>query len=99
MKRLMMGLVAVLISTATMAAVDVNSATQAQLEDVKGLGPVKAKAIIDYRQKNGPFKTLDDLDKVEGFGRKSIDKLRAELSIGNRPVAATKAVAGKPVKP
>lgn len=99
MKRLLMGLVAALVSTVAMAAVDVNSATQAQLEDVKGLGPVKAKAIVDYRQKNGPFKTLDDLDKVDGFGRKSIDKLRAELSVGNRPVAVTKSVAGKPVKP
>ena len=99
MKRLLMGLVAALVSTVAMAVVDVNSATQAQLEDVKGLGPVKAKAIVDYRQKNGPFKTLDDLDKVDGFGRKSIDKLRAELSVGNRPAAATKSVAGKPVKP
>jgi len=50
------------------AAVNINTATQSELEGVKGLGPSKAKAIIEYREKNGPFKSVDDLDKVKGFG-------------------------------
>lgn len=62
--------------------VDLNSANQAQLETVKGIGPVKAKAIIEYRTKNGPFKSVDDLQKVTGFGKKSVDKLRAEVAVG-----------------
>jgi len=64
------------------AAVDLNSATQAQLESVTGIGPVKAKAIIEYRAKNGAFKTVDDLDKVPGFGKATVDKVRAGVSVG-----------------
>jgi competence protein ComEA len=49
------------------AAVNINTATQSELEVVKGLGPAKAKAIIMYREANGNFKHLDELDKVKGF--------------------------------
>ena len=65
------------------AAVNINTATQSELEAVKGLGPAKAKAIIDYRTSNGNFKSLEDLDNVKGFGKASIDKLRDELSVGS----------------
>jgi len=78
----------------SLAAVDLNSATQAQLESVKGIGPVKAKAIVEYRAKNGSFKTVDDLDKVPGFGKKTVDKVRAEVSVGGG--AAPKADKAKP---
>ena len=50
------------------AAVNINSATKEQLESLDGIGPVKAQAIIDYRKKNGPFKSLEDLKKVDGIG-------------------------------
>lgn len=64
------------------AAVNINTATQSELEVVKGLGPAKAKAIIMYREANGGFKHLDELDNVKGFGKASIDKLKEELSVG-----------------
>jgi competence protein ComEA len=64
------------------AAVDLNSATATDLEAVKGIGPAKAKAIIDYREKSGPFKSVDDLKNIKGFGVKTIDKLRPELTVG-----------------
>ena len=57
---------------AAFAAVDLNTASQQELESVKGIGPAKAKAILDYRTKNGPFKAVDDLAKVPGFGAKSV---------------------------
>jgi len=79
------------------AVVDLNSATVAELDAVKGIGPAKAKAIIDYREKNGPFKSVDDLKSVKGFGAKSIEKLRPELTVGGAPAPAPKAVA--PVAP
>jgi competence protein ComEA len=63
------------------AAVDLNTATQSELESIKGLGPAKAKAIVEYRQKNGPFKSVEDLDKVKGFGLASIKKLSAQLTV------------------
>jgi competence protein ComEA len=60
------------------AAVEVNSADQAALESVKGIGPVHAKAIIDERTKNGPFKDADDLaTRVKGIGTKSVKNLEA----------------------
>ena len=100
MKRLLVLIAALLaFSFAHAVVVDLNTATLEQLETVKGIGPVKAKAIVDYRAKNGPFKAVDDLQKVEGFGKKSVDKMRAELAIGAgkpgaKPVAAP-ATAGK----
>src|SRR5512135_2742743 len=71
--------------------VDLNTATQVQLETVKGIGPAKAKAIIDYRTKNGPFKSVDDLDKVSGFGKKTVDSLRSQVTVGGKGMSTEKA--------
>jgi competence protein ComEA len=70
-----------LVAFPVFAAVDINTATQSELEVVKGLGPAKAKAIITYRETNGNFKHLDELDKVKGFGKASVEKLKADLSV------------------
>lgn len=61
------------IGTAS-AQVKINSATAAELETLPGVGPVLAADIISYREKNGPFKTMDDLDKVPGIGPATIAK-------------------------
>jgi competence protein ComEA len=64
--------------TAFAAAVEVNSADQAALESVKGIGPAHAKAIIDEREKNGAFKNADDLAaRVKGIGPKSVKNLES----------------------
>ena len=47
------------------AKVNINSADEAELMSVKGIGKAKAKAIVEYRQKNGPFKSVDDLTKIK----------------------------------
>ena len=73
--------VAGLLALPAFAAVNINTATQSELEAVRGVGPAKAKAIISYREANGSFKTLDDLDNVKGFGKASVEKLRADLSV------------------
>jgi competence protein ComEA len=70
-----------LMALPAFAAVNVNTATQSELEMVKGVGPAKAKAIITYRETNGNFKNLDELDNVKGFGKASVEKLKAELSV------------------
>ncbi|MEZ0329971.1 MAG: ComEA family DNA-binding protein [Methylophilaceae bacterium] len=67
-------------SSSALAAVNLNTATKSELESVKGVGPAKADAIIAYRAKT-PFKSVDDLDKVKGFGKKSIDKIRADITV------------------
>jgi competence protein ComEA len=70
-----------LIAFPAFASVNINTATQSELEGVKGVGPAKAQAIIQYRQANGQFKHLDELDNVKGFGKASIEKLKTELSV------------------
>lgn len=92
MKKLLASLLAgLLISVSAWAAVDINTATQSELEAVKGIGPAKAKAIVEYRQKNGSFKNLDGLTEVKGFGKASVAKMKGELTAG----AAAKPDAGK----
>ena len=83
------------------AVVDLNSATVTELDAVKGIGPAKAKAIVDYRDKNGPFKSVDDLKGVKGFGAKSVEKLRPELTVGgaSAPVPKPAAPAAAPAVP
>jgi competence protein ComEA len=76
-------LLAGLITLPAFAAVNINTATQSELEAVKGLGPAKAKAIIQYREAHGGFKSLDELDNVKGFGKASIEKLNGELSVAS----------------
>jgi competence protein ComEA len=82
-------LISMFFAVQALAAVDLNKAGQAELESVKGIGPKKAKAIIEHRDKNGPFKSVDDLSKVKGFGKASIAKVRGELSVAE--VVATEA--------
>lgn len=77
-----------LLASPAWALVDVNTATRAELESVKGIGPATAQAIIEYRQKNGPFKRLEDLEKVKGIGKATLDKLKGELTVS--PVTVKK---------
>ena len=99
MKKLLLALFACLaLSFNALAAVNLNTASQAELESVNGIGPSKAKAIIDYRSKSGPFKSVEDLDKVKGFGKKTVDKLRNELSVNGSAGATPAKPAAKPAK-
>lgn len=59
--------------------VNVNTASAADFAAVKGIGEVKAQAIVEYRAKNGPFKSVDDLVQVKGIGEKLLAKLRPQL--------------------
>lgn len=95
MKKLFLILVAcfAFASAAFAGQVNLNTASESELDTLKGVGPVKAKAIIDYRAKNGPFKSVDDLEKVPGFGKKTVDKLRADLTVNGG--AAPSKVEGK----
>ncbi len=82
MKRII-GLFLALIAYAgiAFAAVNINSATKEQLESLDGIGPVKAQAIIDYRKKNGPFKSLEDVKKVDGVGDATFEKIRKDIAL------------------
>jgi competence protein ComEA len=91
------------------AAVDVNTANTDALRGIKGIGPAKAKAILDERDAHGPFKDAAELGKrVKGMGGKTVERLQAEgLTVGpaSKTAAAahpgsaafTAAAAGQPV--
>ena len=80
--------IAALFSTSLLAAtdpLDINSASQQQLaEQMVGIGPSKALAIVEYRGTHGPFQTIDDLAQVKGISSSTIERNRDRITA--RPV-------------
>ncbi|MEN6627204.1 MAG: helix-hairpin-helix domain-containing protein [Candidatus Sumerlaeia bacterium] len=67
--------------------IDLNAASLTELDRLPGIGPVKARAIIETRDRLGGFKTIEQLDEVKGIGPVTIEKLRPRLKIGTPPRA------------
>jgi competence protein ComEA len=69
---------------AAMAAtvVNLNSATAAELEALPGIGPRAAQRILEFRAKNGGFKKVEDLMKIQGIGERSFLKLKPLVTVG-----------------
>lgn len=65
----------------TFTPVDLNTASQAQLESVKGIGPVTAANIIAYRASAGRFTSVDELLNVQGIGAKTLEKIRPYVGV------------------
>jgi len=66
--------------TAIAGPVNVNTADASTLaRELQGVGMAKAEAIVSYREKNGPFKSADDLVKVKGLGKKIIEQNKVNL--------------------
>ena len=63
------------------APVNLNTATAEQLATIPGVGPKMAERIIDYRQKNGGFKKVEDLMNVSGVGEKSFLKMKPLITV------------------
>jgi competence protein ComEA len=62
--------------------VDINRAEAWLLESLPGVGPVKAQAIIEYREKNGPFRNIYEIMEVEGFGEASFERIKNFITVG-----------------
>ena len=61
--------------------ININTANKEMLMSVKGIGEKRAEAIITYREKNGPFKSIDQLSEIKGVGRFFIDNNRGLLVV------------------
>ncbi|HXN97814.1 MAG TPA: helix-hairpin-helix domain-containing protein [Candidatus Acidoferrales bacterium] len=61
--------------------VDLNVATAEQLQQVPGIGPSTAKAIVNFRQKSGPFQRIEDLLAIKGISKARLEKMRPYLTI------------------
>ena len=62
--------------------IDINTATAEQLMTLPRVGHMRAQAIIDHRKQNGPFRTIDDIAEVKGFGPATVDLIREKIHVG-----------------
>jgi competence protein ComEA len=67
--------------TAPAQVVNINTAPADQLEQLPGVGPKTAARIVEYRQKNGGFKKIEELMNVRGIGEKAFLKMKAQLTV------------------
>jgi competence protein ComEA len=82
-------------SPAAAGAVNLNTATEEELDRLPGVGPSKAAAIVAWRKKYGAFKRVEDITRVKGFGRKTLQRLKPYLSVSG----ATTLRAPEPARP
>jgi competence protein ComEA len=67
---------------AAAAIVNINTASASEIEGLPGIGAKTAARIVEYRQKNGPFKKIEELMNVRGIGEKNFLKLKPQLTVG-----------------
>lgn len=89
MKHFIIALLALLLTSPVWAAININTATEAELQTLSGIGPSKAKAIVEYRKQNGNFKTTADIKNVKGIGDGIFNKISAEISVAGSAAKAT----------
>jgi len=69
-------------NNAASALVNINTATPDQLGALPGIGPKMASRIVEFRQKNGGFKKIEDLMQIQGIGEKNFLKLKPLVTVG-----------------
>lgn len=68
-------------SAGVQGKININRASAAELESLNGIGPALAQRIIEYREKNGPFKTIEELTNVKGIGPTLLEKNRDRITL------------------
>ncbi len=86
----LIAIIVVLIASPALCLIDINTASQSQLESLSGIGPVKSQRIIEGR----PYRSIDELTRVKGIGPKTLEKLRDQITVG----APKKKARKKPVR-
>lgn len=79
--------------------INLNTATAAQLEELPGIGPVTAKAILDFRAKSGPFHRVEDLLAVHGISQNKLKKLRPYVTVAPAASAPRKSAQHRSLAP
>ena len=77
--------------------INLNLATQKELEELPGIGQVTAKAILQFRQKSGPFHRVEDLLAIRGISERKLSRIRPYVTVTNAKIAP--AQPSKPTKP
>ena len=81
----LLALIAAALPVAVLAAVNVNTAQQSELERTQGLDKAKAKAIIEWRAANGSIENFTVLQKVPGFTPELVEKLKPQIAFSGDP--------------
>ena len=61
--------------------ININTATEEEMQNLDGIGENKAKAIVKYRNENGNFKTIEDIKKVSGIGSSAFEKIKDNITV------------------
>lgn len=80
------------------AVVDLNAANQDTLEELNGIGPARAQAIIEYRHQHGPFLAIEQLLEVKGIGPGILERLRPQIGIGQAAPAPVRKPVSQPIQ-
>lgn len=67
------------------AIVDLNTAPPERLDSLPGIGPVLAGRIVEFRQRHGPFRSVEELRAVRGVGPRLLERLRSRVCVADRP--------------
>ena len=79
------------VKAAVPASVNINTASVKELDALPGIGTKTAALIVEYRQKNGPFKKIEELMNVRGVGEKNFLKLKPQIAVAARAESAAAA--------
>ena len=62
--------------------VDLNTASVKELQSLKGIGKILAERIVEYREKNGPFTSIDELKRTKGLGKTTFENIKGDITVG-----------------